>query len=138
MQQQHTILVVDDDRIELGIMNNVLSTAGYRVLIAEDGETGFNRAIFAQPSLILLDVMMPGIDGFETCRRLRENKRTRGIPIFFKTCRSDDRALIDSYREGIDDYFVKPSNHHRLLHQIKSRLSSDRSFYLKTRIPPLS
>lgn len=122
MQQKQTILVIDDDRIELDIMNNVLSSAGYRVLIAEDGETGYNRALFAQPNLILLDVMMPGIDGYETCRKLRENRRTQDIPIFFKTCRSDNRSKIEGFREGIDGYIVKPSNHDRLLLQIKSQL----------------
>lgn len=134
MQQKHTILIIDDDCIELDILSTVLSTAGYRVLIAEDGETGFNRAIFAQPDLILLDVMMPGIDGYETCRRLRENKRTQQIPIFFKTCKNDELSTVDGFEAGADRFITKPCNHNELLRVIKSQLTSVQRDHLQTRL----
>lgn len=124
MQQKQTILVVDDDCKELDIMSNVLSTAGYRVLIAEDGETGYHRAIFAQPGLILLDVKMPIMDGFETCKLLRDNPRTAHIPIIFKTCQNDDNTFLSGLRAGVDDYMVKPCNHVQLITRITSLLSA--------------
>lgn len=137
MQQKHTILVVDDDRTELDIMSNVLSSAGFRVLIAEDGESGFNRALFARPDLILLDVMMPGIDGYETCRMLRENKHTKDIPIFFKTCLGSGQSIIKGFRAGVDSHITKPCNHDKLLCQVKSRLALIQSDHLKTRFQVL-
>jgi DNA-binding response OmpR family regulator len=123
MQQQQTILVIDDDYIELGIMNNVLSAAGFRALVAEDGITGYHRAIFALPDLILLDVNMPIMDGFETYKLLRKNQRTAHIPIIFKTCQSDDQTFLSGLRAGVDDYIVKPCNHEQLISRITSRLN---------------
>lgn len=134
MQQKHTILVIDDDRLELDIMTNVLSTAGFRVLVAEDGEIGVIRAIFSRPDLILLDVMMPGINGYETCERLRENKRTKDIPIFFKTCKSDEQSTIEGYRKGADRYITKPCKHDELLYLITSQLASTQSDHLQTHL----
>ena len=138
MQQKHTILVIDDDCTELDIMTNLLSTAGFRVLIAEDGQTGVNRAIFARPDLILLDVMMPGVDGYETCKQLRENKRTKDIPIFFKTCVGGEQAIIAGYRVGVDRFITKPCKLDRLLRLITCRLVSLQSNHLKTRLQALS
>lgn len=127
MRQNHTILVIDDNHHELDIMNNVLYDAGYQVLVAEDGETGYRRAVFARPDLILLDVMMPGVDGYETCRLLRGNHRTCDIPIFFTTCRDDDQSIINGFHAGIDDFITKPCDFEWLLMRIRSRLASTRS-----------
>lgn len=138
MQQKHTILIIDDDCTELDILSTVLSTAGYRILVAEDGETGFNRAIFARPDLILLDVMMPGIDGYETCKRLRNNQRTQQIPIFFMTCLGSEEAIADGFQAGIDSFVAKPCNHDDLLGLITSRLTSNRSDYLETHLHVLA
>jgi len=137
MQQKQTILVIDDDRIELDIMSNVLFTAGYRVLIAEDGETGYHRAIFAKPDLILLDIMMPGADGYETCIMLKGNKRTQHIPIFFKTCKGDTESIAAGYLTGADSFIIKPCNHDRLLREIKSRLALDRLNLLQQHLQSL-
>ncbi len=133
MQQKHTILVIDDDRTELGIMNNVLHDAGYRVFTAEDGETGYHRAIFARPDLILLDVVMPGLDGYETCKLLRKHPRTRHIPIFLKTCRGDEESISAGYEVKADSFISKPCDHDKLLRLIKSRLALVRRDYLQTR-----
>ncbi len=135
MQQKQTILVIDDDSTELDIMTKVLSTAGYRVLIAEDGESGYHRALFAIPDLILLDVMMPGIDGYETCELLRKNKRTKDTSIFFKTCKNDEPSKLDGYMAGGDCFITKPCNQDELLNLIKSRLAAIQSRHLKTHHP---
>jgi len=140
MQPKHTILVIDDDIAELGIMTTVLSAAGFRVLVAEDGESGVNYAIFARPDLILLDVMMPGLNGYETCEKLRSHKRTENIPIFFKTCLGDKQTTyIKGFRAGVDRIIAKPCDHDQLLLQINSRLDAAQSGYLiKTRFQLLA
>lgn len=132
--QKHTILIIDDDCRELDIMNNVLYDAGYQVLVAEDGEIGYRRAVFARPDLILLDVMMPGKNGYETCKLLKGNKHTRNIPIFFKTCKGDGKSILDGYRAGIDRFITKPCNHDELLRLVKSRLASVQQDHLQTHL----
>ncbi|HMC46980.1 MAG TPA: response regulator, partial [Caballeronia sp.] len=77
------ILIVDDTPANLGLVVDSLSDQGFRVLVALDGEEALERAQFSRPDLILLDVKMPGIDGFETCRRLKMNEHTRDIPVIF-------------------------------------------------------
>ncbi len=81
----YTILLVDDNANNLAPIGDLLRHEGFKVLVAMDGMTALKRAQRAQPQLILLDVMMPGIDGFETCRRLKSQADTRGIPIIFMT-----------------------------------------------------
>lgn len=140
MHKKHTILVIDDDPTELDLMTRVLSAAGYRVLVAEDGESGANYAIFGRPDLILLDVMMPGLNGYETCAELRSNNRTRNIPIFFKTCLGlKQTTIVEGFRAGVDSIITKPCNHEQLLMQINSRLASAQSGHLKeTRVQLLA
>lgn len=121
-----TILVIDDDPLELDMLSTVLSRASYRCLFAEDGETGFNRAVFARPDLILLDVVMPGIDGYETCRRLRDHPRTEHIPILFKTCLRSADAIIKGIRSGIDDFICKPCDHDELVMRIAAKINITR------------
>lgn len=124
--QSQTILVIDDDVIALDIMSYVLHTAGYRMLVAEDGESGIRRAEFARPDLILLDVMMPGIDGFGVASALRANPRTRHIPIILLTCLGDEDSIIKGFRIGVDDYAIKTTRHEKLLLKIKNQLTSRR------------
>lgn len=69
--QEQVVLIVDDNPANLGVIANYLEAYGFQVLMARRGETGLDRALFVQPDLILLDIMLPGIDGFETCRRLK-------------------------------------------------------------------
>ncbi len=83
LSQEDTILVVDDTPTNLQVLFDLLSEQNYRVAIAKNGETALQRVQSSQPNLILLDVMMPGIDGFETCKRLKANPDTRDIPVIF-------------------------------------------------------
>ncbi|HEY9829507.1 MAG TPA: response regulator, partial [Stenomitos sp.] len=80
---QGVILIVDDTPTNLEMLFDFLALAGFKVLIAEDGESAIERAEYAPPDLILLDVLMPEMDGFETCRRLKANELTQDIPVIF-------------------------------------------------------
>jgi CheY-like chemotaxis protein len=77
------ILMVDDIPANLGVLYELLSAASYAVLVAEDGDSALDRVAYAKTDLILFDVMMPGIDGFETCRRLKDQPASRDIPVIF-------------------------------------------------------
>ena len=80
-----TILIVDDTPANLGVLVETLGGAGYQLMVAEDGEEALAQTAQTQPDLILLDVMMPGIDGFETCRRFKARASTADIPVLFMT-----------------------------------------------------
>ena len=84
-----TVLVVDDDTASLSALFECLRRNGYRVLVAQDGASALERAENGKPALILLDVMMPDMDGFETCRRLKRNAATADIPVLFLTALTD-------------------------------------------------
>ncbi len=103
-----TVLVVDDNPTNLGVLSNVLDHAGFRVLIARDGESALQKVQRAAVDLILLDVMMPGIDGFETCRRLKENAQTNSIPVIFMTALSETIDKVKGLNLGAVDYITKP------------------------------
>ncbi|MBU0511830.1 MAG: diguanylate cyclase [Chloroflexi bacterium] len=103
-----TVLVVDDSQTNLKILTDYLSKTGYEVLVARSGEDALQLAELAQPDAILLDMMMPGIDGFETCRRLRKNENTREIPVIFMTSLADAKSKVEGFEAGGSDYVTKP------------------------------
>lgn len=80
-----TVLIVDDTPATLGVLFDLLSTAGFDVLVAENGASAIQRAVYAQPGLILLDVLMPDMDGFATCMKLKAHPDTQHIPVIFMT-----------------------------------------------------
>src|SRR5471032_3588291 len=94
------ILIVDDMPAKLGLVVDSLADQGFRVLVALDGEEALERAQFSQPDLILLDVKMPGIDGFETCRRLKMNERTRDISVIFMTSLAGSEDMVAGLAAG--------------------------------------
>ncbi|MDP3841668.1 MAG: adenylate/guanylate cyclase domain-containing protein [Oxalobacteraceae bacterium] len=104
----HTILIVDDTPANLGVVVESLEERGFRVVVAQDGEEGLQRADFVQPDLILLDVMMPGLDGFEVCRRLKALASTREIPVIFMTSLTETEHKITAFQAGGVDYVTKP------------------------------
>jgi predicted signal transduction protein with EAL and GGDEF domain len=103
-----SILIVDDDPANLEVLSNLLERSGYEVLIARDGYSAIERAQYDPPDLICLDVMMPGIDGFETCRRLKQNTETADIPVIFMTALSDIEHQVMGLGLGAVDYIPKP------------------------------
>ncbi|XYI04125.1 ATP-binding protein [Sorangium sp. So ce1128] len=103
-----TILIVDDVPANLTVLVDSLECMGHRVLIAEDSDEALARANLKRPDLILLDVLMPDIDGFETCRRLKADERTRDIPVLFMTCLTDAADKLVGFKAGGVDYITKP------------------------------
>jgi diguanylate cyclase (GGDEF)-like protein/PAS domain S-box-containing protein len=120
--QGRTILIVDDIPANLAIAVDYLEDNGFNVMVAQDGEEGVERAQLIQPDLILLDVMMPGIDGFETCRRLKMIESTRDIPVIFMTALSDTSDKVRAFAAGAVDYVSKPFQIEELLARIKTHL----------------
>ncbi|MEG4071282.1 response regulator [Microcoleus sp. Pol14C2] len=122
ISQENTILVVDDTPTNLQVLFDLLSEQGYRVAIAKNGETALQRVQLSEPNLILLDVMMPGIDGFETCQRLKANPATRDIPVIFMTALSDSVDQVKGLSLGAVDYITKPIQHEEVLARIRVHL----------------
>lgn len=122
----HTVLIVDDTPANLSVLLECLGRNGYRVLVAEDGEDALEQVAHAPPDLVLLDVMMPGIDGFETCRRLRANPATRDIPVIFMTALTDTREKLAGFEAGGVDYITKPVQHEEALARVATHLQLQR------------
>ncbi len=118
-----TILIVDDTPTNLRVAVGYLEEHGYHVVIAQDGEEGLERAKLVQPDLIMLDVMMPGIDGFETCRRLKAEPLTWDIPVVFMTALSDEDHKVTGFRAGGVDYVTKPLQIGELIARVETHLS---------------
>jgi len=115
-----SILIVDDNPTNLKVLYEYLTEQRHHVLVAEDGETAIEQAQYSLPDLILLDVMMPGIDGFETCRRLKEIAATREIPVIFMTALADTPFIVNGFTVGAVDYLTKPLQHE----EVKVRIAS--------------
>ena len=110
-----SILVVDDTPANIGFLLETLSQAGYRVRVARDGESALEQAQYSPPCLVLLDVMMPGIDGFETCRRLRQIRALQQIPVIFMTALANADDKVRAFAAGASDYVTKPFQHEEVL-----------------------
>jgi DNA-binding NtrC family response regulator len=121
-----TILVVDDKPANIKLLFDALKDTGYRTLAALDGESAIRQAELARPDLILMDVMMPGIDGFETCRRLKGRPATRHIPVIFMTALAETAEKLEGFRAGGVDYLTKPLRHEEVLARIDAQTSRHR------------
>ncbi len=117
-----TILIIDDTPINLRVAVEYLETHGFRVLIAQDGPEGITRAELVDPDLILLDVMMPGMDGIETCRRLKASELTWDIPVIFMTSLTEPEAKLAGFRAGAVDYVNKPLQIDELIARVTTHL----------------
>jgi PAS domain S-box-containing protein len=126
------ILIVDDEPDNLDVLNNCLRNAGFKVLTAESGEIALKRVNHIKPDLILLDVMMPRMDGFETCRCLKKNEATKDIPIIFITAKTEVIDKVEGLEIGAVDYITKPFqtaeiiarvNNHLTIHRLQKELS---------------
>jgi len=106
--QSPRILIVDDMPVNLGVMVDSLKNCNYRLVTAQNGEEALQRAAFVKPDLILLDVMMPGMDGFEVCRHLKNNAETADIPVIFMTALAETDHKIIGFKVGGADYITKP------------------------------
>jgi len=118
-----TILIVDDNPDNLSVLNSALAGQGYRVLSKKSGEDAIRTAEKRNPDLILLDILMPGIDGFETCRRLKQDDRLKEIPVIFMSALSDTVDKIRGFEIGGVDYVTKPFQQEELHARINTHLT---------------
>ncbi|RFU46624.1 hybrid sensor histidine kinase/response regulator [Paraburkholderia sp. DHOC27] len=116
------VLVVDDTPANLGLVVECLEGKNLRVAIARDGDEALRRAELVLPDLILLDVMMPGLDGFETCRRLKAMEKTRDIPVIFMTSLTQTDEKIEGFRAGAVDYVTKPLQMEEMAARVNTHL----------------
>jgi two-component system alkaline phosphatase synthesis response regulator PhoP len=119
---KQTILVVDDERDLLDLIEYNLKKEGFKVLKAENGEEGISKAKEHKPDLILLDIMMPKMDGLEAVEIMRKDEGLKKTPIIFLTARSDEKTEIDGLNKGGDDYITKPISTTKLVSRIKAVL----------------
>ena len=124
--EQPLVLVVDDEVTTRMIAEGSLGAAGYQVRVACDASQGLELIAQQVPDLLLLDVDMPGISGLEMCRKLREQKQFRALPIIMLTAHNDEQALVDSFAAGASDFCTKPVNWMLLAHRIRHLLRSAR------------
>ena len=120
--QSYSVLIVDDNPTNLEILVNYLGQLGFEIIVARSGMRGLQRAKYTQPNIILLDVMMPGIDGFETCRRLKADETTQDIPVIFITALTDVEHKVKVFQIGAVDYITKPIQHEEVLARITAHL----------------
>jgi DNA-binding NarL/FixJ family response regulator len=122
-----TVLVVDDAPDSLGLLTDTLDSAGYTVLIATDGESALHLVSQITPDLVLLDAVMPGLDGFETCRQLKQNPALLHLPVMFMTGLSETEHVVSGFAAGGVDYVTKPIVVEELLARIRVHLANARN-----------
>jgi DNA-binding response OmpR family regulator len=118
-----TILIIDDNITNLKTVLSHLDAYSFEIITARDGKSGLERAESEHPNLILLDVQMPGLDGFETCHRLKANPQTQRIPVIFMTVASETAAKVRGLEAGAVDYITKPFEAAELLARVKTHLA---------------
>lgn len=118
-----TVLLVDDAPASLSLISAALDEAGYRVLVAVDGHSALNQVELLRPDAVLLDVMMPELDGFEVCRRLQAAPQLAGIPIIFMTGLNAAMDIERAFGEGAVDYIVKPVDERELLARLSAHIN---------------
>ncbi len=120
------ILITDDDQSNLEELTDFFNSCGYETVGASDGATAIIKAREFLPDVILLDIRMPGIDGYETCRRLKDNDRTRDIPVIFITALSDTIAKVKGFTAGGVDYVTKPFEIEEIVARINTHITLSR------------
>lgn len=121
--RQTTVLLVDDQPANLKVLLSYLQQQGFTPLTAQNGERALYQVANFKPDIILLDVMMPGIDGFETCRRLKGNSDTADIPVIFMTALTDIDDKVKGFQAGGVDYVTKPFQHEEVLARLTTHLT---------------
>jgi len=121
-ESKNTILVVDDNPTNLGVIFNILDESSLEVLVSQDGESVLRKIEYIIPDLIMLDIMMPGLDGFKVCSYIKANPLTKEILIIFMTALSDVEQKVQGLNLGAVDYITKPFHREELLARIKVHL----------------
>jgi sigma-B regulation protein RsbU (phosphoserine phosphatase) len=124
--ETESLLLVDDNPTNLQVLYQTLEGTGCKLLVAKDGETALTIAQKASPDLILLDIMMPGIDGFEVCRRLKEDPATASIPVIFLSALTDTKDKVQGLQLGAVDYVSKPFQPDEVIARVNTHLTIHR------------
>ena len=125
MDTDSRILIVDDTKANLDLLDELLNGEGYTVSLAPNGNIALRIASQAVPDLILLDVMMPGLNGFEVCERLQSDPKTADVPVIFITAEDDPRSVLRGFEVGGLDYIKKPFNDREVLARVQTHLKID-------------
>ena len=118
----YTLLIVDDNPINLSVIVEYVEDLGFETMVAQDGLSALEKAQHSPPDLILLDVMMPELDGFETCKRLKAQETTRDIPVIFMTALANVEEKVKGFNNGAVDYITKPFQQEEVLARITTHL----------------
>jgi len=119
------ILLVEDDPSNIDAITSILKSEGYHISVATSGTRALDTLTRLHPDLILLDVVMPGMDGYETCQRLKADPRWQDIPVIFLTGRTETSDVVRGFEVGAVDYVAKPFNAHELLARVRTHLALD-------------
>lgn len=122
-EKRNTILIVDDIPKNIELAANILQAKNYNITFAISGEAALEKVKSISFDLILLDVMMPGMDGFEVCRRLKSDPETREIPVIFLTAKSETENIVHGFELGAVDYVTKPFSTEELLARVKTHIN---------------
>jgi YesN/AraC family two-component response regulator len=123
-----TVLIIDDEPIQLRAIVVELNAMGFQTLIARDGTDGLDKAERGSPDLILLDILMPGVNGYGTCRRLKASPATRTIPVIFLSALCDTAQKLQGFEAGCVDYITKPFDHREVLARVSAHLTQRHLF----------
>jgi len=123
LSEKAVILIIDDSPTNLKILLKYLKVSGFEIHMAEHGEAGLAKLETLRPDIILLDVMMPGIDGFETCRRIKKKPEIKDIPVIFMTSLSEISDKIKGFNLGAVDYITKPFRQEEVLARVNTHLT---------------
>lgn len=120
---ENKILIVDDIPKNIQILGNILKNKSYHISYAQSGKEALSLIDVNDFDLILLDIMMPGMDGYEVCRQLKKDEKTSDIPIIFLTAKADKESVVNGFRSGAEDYLTKPFNADELLARVDTHLA---------------
>lgn len=124
---QGIVLIVDDLPDNLALLSDALEQAGHMVLVALDGATALERMQRLKPDIVLLDALMPGIDGFETCRRIKARAEFEDVPVLFMTALTESEHVLEGFAAGGVDYVTKPIHPEQVLARVASHLRTARA-----------
>lgn len=117
-QKMENILLVDDDHVQVRLIESILAQQGYKIIVAKDAADGLQKAMDGSPDLIILDVMMPIINGYNFCKLLKEQEHRKHIPIILVTARDEEEDIEIGMQMGAEAYLTKPINTEKLLKTI--------------------
>lgn len=139
-QNQGIVMIVDDVPDNLALLSGALDQAGYMVLVALDGLSALERMQRLKPDIVLLDAMMPGLDGFDTCRRIKAQGELEDVPVLFMTALTESEHVLAGFEAGGIDYVTKPIHPEQVLARVAAHLRTARALQnarlISTQTPP--